>query len=206
MTTIARCVALLGLLWTLVGCTTLGPNSTRITLTQQWCKRWFGGDCPTITWKPPITLPAPTGPAPDLHLTAISCDNEPTFDPSAGIVWKNLVTAHISNDGDANAVPDSSGYSVTVTVVATVQNGSTEMLQNEWSGNFLTGESETFRIGPMAADWPRYSHVKVTVDTTVLNADRDYSNNTLESDVSPNALSDSTSRDTIYCENPKKGM
>ena len=204
MATVSRCLTIFCFLSVLPGCTTLTPSPTHVVLTDQWCQRYFGGTCPKVTYKPPITVRIPSGPLPDINLTAISCDYEPTFDPSQGLVWKYLVTAHVSNNGNAEAVADSNGNSVTVTAVATLQDGSTELVQNEWPGNFFIGDSHTVRLGPMVAAWPRYTHISVRADTTV-SFESDYSNNYRRADVQPGGLPDSKSTDTIYCEDPKMG-
>jgi hypothetical protein len=201
MTNVLRFLTVVGLLCGLVGCNTPGPPvlANRITLNDQWCQRHFGEPCPKVVYRPPQLIQPPTGPVPDIHLTQITCDVQPTYDPNRGLVWVNLVTANVSNDGDADAVPGSNGNSVTVTVVATLRRGGTELAQGQIPGSLFHGNHQNVGVGPFM-DWSNYSHVSVSADTNVFNAERNYSNNALQADVQTDSLPDSKPTDTIYCK------
>lgn len=88
---------------------------------------------------------------------------------------------------------------MTVTVVATLRRGGTELAQNQIPGSLFHGDHQRVGVGPFM-DWSNYSHVSVSADTNVFNAERNYSNNVLQADVQMDSLPDSKSTDTIYCE------
>ena len=193
MASIARCLAWFSLLFVLAACTT--PMLSRnVLLTDQWCAQHFHGPCPTARYVPPQLIAPPTGPVPDLNLRAMSCDV---------IFGTNVVTAHVRNDGDANAQAlSSSGDPVIVTVTATLRSGGIELAQGSGGGpGFLAAGNEANAIHVQVNhDWTQYSHVSVGVESVFFNAERNYSNNDLEADVATAPLADSTAFDTVYCE------
>lgn len=187
MNSITKTLTYIAVTLALGGCAT--PNKY-VVLTEQWCQRHFGGECPVARYVPPAVLQPPPGPAPDLYLRNISCDD---------IFGAHLVTAHVSNIGDA-AVPVSSasGYSVTVTVTANLKAGGMEVTQDHYNLEFSVNEDVAFRPA-INHRWDQIAHVSVSADTDVFPLERNYSNNVLNTDVSPTALSSSSAFDQVYC-------